>query len=84
VHDWYQAIVEHRSIRSVARPARSFDRRVASSTSRLEEFFQPTRPWQMPMDAYRRGDEFVVHLDVPGVNPSTIDLTPPNPIGVGT
>ena len=33
------------------------------------------RPWQMPMDAYRRGEEFVVHLDVPGVDPNTIDLT---------
>jgi HSP20 family protein len=39
------------------------------------EFFRPTRPWQMPMDAYRRGGEFVVHLDVPGVDPNTIDLT---------
>jgi HSP20 family protein len=40
-----------------------------------EEVFRPTRPWPMPMDAYRRGDEFVVNLDVPGVDPSTIDLT---------
>jgi HSP20 family protein len=40
-----------------------------------EELFRPTRPWPMPMDAYRRGDEFVVNLDVPGVDPSTIDLT---------
>ncbi len=28
-----------------------------------------------PMDAYRKGDAFVVHLDVPGVDPSSIDLT---------
>ena len=28
-----------------------------------------------PMDAYRRGDEFVVELDVPGVDPASIDLT---------
>ena len=28
-----------------------------------------------PMDAYRRGDEFVVHFDLPGVDPETIDLT---------
>jgi HSP20 family protein len=27
------------------------------------------------MDAYRRGDEFIVHFDLPGVDPSTIDLT---------
>ncbi|MDP9006200.1 MAG: Hsp20/alpha crystallin family protein [Actinomycetota bacterium] len=29
----------------------------------------------MPMDAYRRGDQFVVHFDVPGIDPSSIDLT---------
>ncbi len=27
------------------------------------------------MDAYRHGDTFVVHLDVPGVDPASIDLT---------
>ncbi|HEV3365096.1 MAG TPA: Hsp20/alpha crystallin family protein [Acidimicrobiia bacterium] len=29
----------------------------------------------LPMDAYRRGDEFIVHFDLPGVDPSSIDLT---------
>ena len=29
----------------------------------------------MPMDAYRRGDRFVVHFDLPGVDPDAIDLT---------
>ncbi len=29
----------------------------------------------MPMDAYRQGDSFVVHFDLPGVEPSSIDLT---------
>jgi HSP20 family protein len=29
----------------------------------------------MPMDAYRHGDEFVVRLDLPGIDPGTIDLT---------
>ncbi len=29
----------------------------------------------MPMDAYRRNGDFVVHFDLPGVDPSTIDLT---------
>ena len=29
----------------------------------------------LPMDAYRRGDQFVVHFDLPGVDPSTIDVT---------
>ena len=33
------------------------------------------RSSSVPMDAYRRGDEVVVHLDVPGVDPDTIDLT---------
>src|SRR6476620_4160272 len=42
---------------------------------RAAEAAESARPWQMPMDAYRRGEEFVVHLDVPGVNPNTIDLT---------
>jgi len=29
----------------------------------------------MPMDAYRHGDRFIVHFDVPGVDPSSIDLS---------
>lgn len=29
----------------------------------------------MPMDAYRRGDRFMVHFDLPGVDPDTIELT---------
>lgn len=29
----------------------------------------------MPMDAYRRGDEFVVELDLPGVERDSIDVT---------
>jgi HSP20 family protein len=28
-----------------------------------------------PMDAYRRGEEFIVEFDLPGVDPSSIDLT---------
>jgi HSP20 family protein len=28
-----------------------------------------------PMDAYRRGDQFVVHFDLPGVDPDSIELT---------
>ncbi len=35
----------------------------------------PARPAAMPIDAFRRGDEFVVQLDLPGVSPDTIDLT---------
>jgi HSP20 family protein len=33
-----------------------------------------SRPAVMPMDAYREGEQFVVHFDLPGVDPSSIDL----------
>src|SRR5690348_3350226 len=33
-----------------------------------------SRPAVMPMDAWRSGDEFLVTFDLPGVDPSTIDL----------
>jgi HSP20 family protein len=32
------------------------------------------RPAVMPMDAYRRGEDFVVEFDLPGVDPASIDL----------
>jgi HSP20 family protein len=32
------------------------------------------RPAAMPIDAYRHGEEFVVHFDLPGVAPDSIDL----------
>ncbi|EXU64530.1 MULTISPECIES: Hsp20/alpha crystallin family protein [Streptomyces] len=32
------------------------------------------RPTAMPMDAYRADGEFVVHFDLPGIDPDTIDL----------
>ena len=28
-----------------------------------------------PMDAYRRADQFVVHFDLPGVDPSSIEIS---------
>lgn len=37
-------------------------------------FGSQTRPAAMPMDAWREGDEFIVELDLPGVDPSTIEL----------
>ena len=40
-------------------PFREFDRMT-------EEAFRSTRVSRMPMDAYRRGDAFVVHFDLPG------------------
>jgi HSP20 family protein len=33
------------------------------------------RPTAMPMDAYRSGDSFYVHFDLPGVKADSIDLT---------
>ncbi|WP_225830167.1 Hsp20/alpha crystallin family protein [Streptomyces sp. NK08204] len=32
------------------------------------------RPAVMPIDAYQMGDAFVVHFDLPGVDPDTVDL----------
>jgi HSP20 family protein len=37
-----------------------------------------SRPAVMPMDAYRAGDEYVVHFDLPGVDPSAIELSVEN------
>ena len=31
-------------------------------------------PGVMPMDAYRQGEQFVVHFNLPGVDPASIDL----------
>jgi HSP20 family protein len=33
-----------------------------------------TRPTAMPMDAYRDGEQFVVCFDLPGVDPTAIEL----------
>jgi HSP20 family protein len=37
-------------------------------------------PLSFPMDAYRRGDAFIVHLDLPGVQPETIDVAVENQV----
>ncbi len=29
----------------------------------------------MPIDAYRQGDSFLVHFDIPGVDPQSVELT---------
>ena len=43
---------------------------------RLTEAFASAVPrTAVPMDVYRRGEQFVVHFDLPGVDPSSIDLT---------
>jgi HSP20 family protein len=38
-------------------------------------FGTAARPSVMTMDAYRKGEEFFVHFDLPGVDPGSIDLT---------
>ncbi|GGX08769.1 hypothetical protein GCM10010297_32780 [Streptomyces malachitofuscus] len=51
-------------------PFREFDRlaqQVLGSTA-------AARSAAMPMDAYRSGDDFLVHFDLPGIDPETIEL----------
>jgi HSP20 family protein len=51
-------------------PFRELDRlteQLASTAARAPRAF--------PMDAYRRGDQFIVEFDLPGVEPESIDLT---------
>jgi HSP20 family molecular chaperone IbpA len=51
-------------------PFRDFDRLVAEQMAGLRG-----APRSVPMDAYRRGDQFLIHLDLPGVDPDAIELT---------
>lgn len=39
-----------------------------------QAFGTRVRPVAMPLDAYREGDTFTVRLDIPGVDPDSIDL----------
>ena len=50
-------------------PFRDFDRLVQQVTG------TPARPAFMPIDAYRQGEEFVIHFDLPGIESESIDLT---------
>ena len=49
-------------------PFREFDRIT-------EEMLAERRVRQVPVDAYRRGNEFKVALDLPGADPGSIELT---------
>jgi HSP20 family protein len=49
-------------------PFREFDRLAQ------QVFGSTARPSMMPMDAYRAGDDFIVHFDLPGIDPETIEL----------
>gem|GEM_PF-460030 len=48
-------------------PLRELDRVLERTT---EQF----RKTGIPMDAYRHGDTFVIHFDLPGVDPDSIDI----------
>jgi HSP20 family protein len=50
-------------------PFREFDRLTQQMLGTV------ARPVTMPMDAYRKGDTFYLHLDLPGVQRDSIDLT---------
>jgi HSP20 family protein len=45
----------------------------------FREFAEFDRTWRraavVPMDAYRRGDEVVIRLDLPGIDPGALDIT---------
>jgi HSP20 family protein len=52
-------------------PFREFDRLV-------QQVFGSTtgeRPIAIPMDAYRKGDHFLAQLDLPGIEPDSVELT---------
>ena len=49
-------------------PYREFDRLSGQATPQ-------SRLAVMPMDAYRDGDQFIVHFDLPGVDTSSVELT---------
>ncbi|TAK69162.1 MAG: Hsp20/alpha crystallin family protein [Actinomycetota bacterium] len=52
-------------------PIRDFDRLA-------QQFFgtagTASRPVTMPLDSWRDGDDFFIELDLPGVDPATVDL----------
>ena len=50
-------------------PFRDMDRIAQMATEATQT------PRSFPLDAYRRGDEFIVQFDLPGVDASSIDLT---------
>ena len=54
-------------------PFREFDRIT-------EQMLTERRVRQVPVDAYRRGNEFKVHLDLPGADPGSIELTVENDV----
>jgi HSP20 family protein len=56
-------------------PFREFDRLAQSALGPWG-----LRPAVMPMDAYRHNGQFVIHFDLPGVDPGSVDLTAENDV----
>src|SRR5829696_2913694 len=50
-------------------PFRDFDRLAQQLMS------APMAARQMPMDIYRSGDHYVLHFDLPGIDPESVDLS---------
>ncbi|MFE9452606.1 Hsp20/alpha crystallin family protein [Streptomyces sp. NPDC006739] len=55
-------------------PFRELDRLAQQVLGSTGSAGSAVRPSMMAMDAYRSGDEFLVHFDLPGVAPETIEL----------
>jgi HSP20 family protein len=53
-------------------PFRDVERELDRITAAASSGYRPTA---MAMDAWRQGDRFFVRLDLPGVDPESIDLT---------
>ena len=54
-------------------PFRAFDRLTETQAN-------DRRTGQIPVDAYGRGNELKVHLDLPGADPGSIELTIENDV----
>jgi HSP20 family protein len=55
-------------------PFREMDRLTRQLMSRGAPVGQGQEPRWMPMDLYREGDHFVANIDLPGVDPGSIDV----------
>jgi HSP20 family protein len=72
LHGYTEVFKKHKEVAVMLMrtdPFREFDRLTQQA------FGTKFRPAVMPMDAYRQDDQFVVNFDLPGVDPSSIDLT---------
>jgi HSP20 family protein len=71
------AAIAHREVVSVTvffDPFREMDRLTRELMGRGAQGGQGQEPRWMPMDLYREGDHFVANIDLPGVDPGSIDV----------